>query len=362
MKRSLPLVALLLFVSGFSPDNNWISLSFIGNSCCSSELNPGNPFEGEMGQYGARNLYDNNPATAWVEGVKGYGTGEYFISDLGFRLPGKIEIRNGYQKSESIFKKNSRVKSAQITLYAGFHIPGDVTEIAELYWAKPIWKGSVVTLSDAMGLQEIPLPVDMEVAFRERVSLTSDFKTTFRERLELASEFETPMELHYFLKFEIIDVYPGSSWDDTCISDILFSNMVTDPVSDDEIIRKVYDSDNRSQVIFDTDIRSEIVLVDMKELREFKETEQGVSMAITLMDTSPDKEWAQVDFMFSAAGSRVEEYPVLYHIRSGRRIGNDIMDNPGGMYGFTEKDGKIWLETEKGPIDLYIIRKRLLAE
>jgi hypothetical protein len=359
MKRFFSLLVLLVFISGFSPDNNWISLSFKGNSCSSSELNPGNPFEGERGAYGAFNLFDNDPATAWVEGVKGYGNGEYFFANLGYSLPEKIEIRNGYQKSESIFKKNSRVKSAKITLFAGFHIPGDVTEIAELYTAKPIGNGSVVKLYDAMGLQEIPLPVDMEVAFRERVNLTKDFKTEFRERLEMVSEFETPMELHYFLKFEIMEVYPGSSWDDTCISDILFSVMIPDPVSADEIIRKVYEPGEGGQVIFDTDIRSGIVLVDIKELREYKETEQGVSMAITIMDTSPDKEWVQVDFMFSAAGARVEENPVLYHVRSGRRIGTDIFDYSGGMYGFTEKDGKIWLETDKGPVDLEMIKKKL---
>jgi len=70
-------------------------------------------------------------------------------------------------------------------------------------------------------------------------------------------------------------------------------------------------------------------------------------------------EWAQVDFMFSAPGARVEEYPVLYHTRSGSRIGGDLLGNPTGMYGFSEKDGRIWLETDQGPLDLEKIKKNL---
>lgn len=297
-----------------------------------------------------------------MEGVKGYGRGEYFFVDLGYGLPEKIAIRNGYQKSETIFKKNSRVKSAKITLFAGFHISGEVTEIGEIYKAKQIANGSLVALRDAMGLQEINLPFDIKGVFKERVILTREFKNLFRERLNYDPDTTTPIYLHYFLKFEIVDVYPGSSWDDTCISDFIPHDKVTDPVSSDEIIEKIYQEKEGEDILFDTDIRSSMLLVDLKNLKEFKETVRGVKMAVALMDTSPDKEWAQVDFMFSAPGARVEEYPVLYHVRTCRRIEKEIIGNPTGMYGFSEKDGKIWLETDKGSIDLDKIKKSNLGE
>jgi hypothetical protein len=363
MKKIISLVAMLFLFSGFTVKDTWIELTFRGNACCSSELNPVDPFEGGRGPYGAHNLFDNNPATAWVEGIKGYGSGQYFFADLGYALPSKIGIRNGYQKSEIIFKKNSRVKSARITLYVGFHISGEVTEIAELYKAKQIGNGTVAVLKDAMGVQEIALPVDRATAFKERVNLTSEFKNEFKERLDQViendPECKTPAELHYFIKFEIIDVYPGSSWDDTGISDFLPMGTVIDPLSSDEIIRKVYEDKEGGLILFDTDIRSSVTLVDMKSLKEYKETSKGVNMAITLMDTSPDNEWAQVDFMFSATGSRVEEYPVLYNVRSFARIGTDILEKTSGMYGFTKKDNKIWLETDRGQIDLEAIRLKL---
>ncbi len=345
--------------SAGTPANEWIELMFTGRSHCSSELEPGDAWEGERGQYNPGNLYDNNPETAWVEGAEGYGTGEYFIADLGYMLPGKIEIRNGYQKSESIFKKNSRVKNAKITLFAGFHLPGEVTEIGEIYRARQTGSSSVVTLNDAIGLQEVPLPVDMKSAFKERILLTRDFKTEFSERLEDLQEFETPMSLHWFLKVEIVDVYPGSDFDDTCISDILFHNMTLDPVSDDEVIKKVYDSETQDMVLFDTDQREGIALADVKELKEYKEKTQDVKMAVTLMDASPDKEWAWIDIMSTAEGARVEELHALYHVRSMKRVGPGLLDSSTGIYGFTEKDGRIWLDTSEGLKDLDNIRKKL---
>lgn len=346
-------------VADTPPAYEWIELMFIGQAHCSSELEPGDPWEGGRGKYNAANLYDGDPGTAWVEGAEGYGTGEYFIADLGYMLPGKIEIRNGYQKSENIFNKNSRVKNARITLYAGYHLPGEVTEIGEIYRARQTGSSSDVTLTDAMGLQEIPLPLDMETAFKERIALTRDFKTEFRERLEDLKEFETPMSLHWFLKLEIVDVYPGTDFDDTCISDILFHNMTLDPVSDDEVIKKVYDSEAKDMVLFDTDQREGIVLADVKELKEYKEKTGEVKMAVTLMDTSPDMEWAWIDIMSTAEGARVEEVASLWHIRSMKRIGSDLLENEADIQGFTEADGRIWLETGGGRIDLDNIRKVL---
>ena len=363
MKKYAVSFVLLLLLIAFSVEKPWTELILIGNSGCSSELQPGDPFEGIQGPYGVHNLFDNDPATAWVEGVKGYGEGEYFIMDLGYALPEKLSIRNGYQKSESVFRKNSRVKSAKITLFVGFHISGEVTEIAEIYKVKQAGNEIEVELKDKMGIQEIALPYDIKTIFRERVDHTAEFRNVYRDRLDEVKKYEpenmTPFYLHYFLKFEITEVYPGSSWDDTCISDFIPGAMVSDPVSSDEIIRKIYQSKESDYILFDTDIRTQMVLVDMKNLIEYKEITSGLKMAVALMDTSPDMEWAQVDFMFSAPGARAEEYPVLYHTRSGSRIGEDLLGKTTGMYGFSEKDGRIWLETDQGLLDLEKIKKNL---
>ena len=51
--------------------------------------------------YSIKNLIDDNPMTAWVEGVTGYGIGEWF------EIKGKANIiYNGYQSSPTNWKNN----------------------------------------------------------------------------------------------------------------------------------------------------------------------------------------------------------------------------------------------------------------
>ena len=83
--------------------------------CASSILDPqyGN-------RYGTANLYDGNPATAWVEGAAGNGAGQKVL--IAFdrpRLLSGFEIINGYAKNRDIFRKNARVQSARLTLSDG---------------------------------------------------------------------------------------------------------------------------------------------------------------------------------------------------------------------------------------------------
>jgi uncharacterized caspase-like protein len=83
--------------------------------CSSSVLDPqyGN-------RYGPGNLTDGDPATAWVEGVGGTGTGERILIKFGSerRFAG-IDITNGYTKNRSIFAKNGRVRNATVKLSDG---------------------------------------------------------------------------------------------------------------------------------------------------------------------------------------------------------------------------------------------------
>ena len=74
--------------------------------------------------YTSSNLMDGLAATAWVEGVEGYGIGEVvhfetvLIGRPGFLRPLKLDsimIINGYGKSDYIFQINSRPKLVEIS-------------------------------------------------------------------------------------------------------------------------------------------------------------------------------------------------------------------------------------------------------
>lgn len=120
--------------------------------------------------YKMSNLSDDNPGTAWVEGKDDYGIGEY-IEFKGYIYAGGIAILNGLQKNKTLFDANSRVKKIKV------YING-----------KP---NCIVELEDKMGIQSFQ-PIGYETGAGEET----------------------------FIKFEILEVYPGTKYKDTCISEI----------------------------------------------------------------------------------------------------------------------------------------------
>lgn len=129
-------------------------------------------------------VLDGNPTTAWVEGSSGDGIGEYLELFFEETLDNLVylKVRNGYQKSDTLYLANNRVKELKVEL---------------------IYKGSVnqefrFTLEDKAGWQEFKLNV------------TRKF-----DRLRLI----------------IDDIYSGTKYHDTCISDLLIETSHSDSVT-----------------------------------------------------------------------------------------------------------------------------------
>lgn len=116
--------------------------------------------------YKVENLTDFDPMTAWVEGVPGYGIGEWFE----IKTPVVINtMYNGYQSTPTSWLNNSRVKRFKVYIDGTPHCFLDLT--------------------DEMGEQ----------------------------RFDLNVIGETPEEGR-LIRFEIVDVYKGAKWDDVAIS------------------------------------------------------------------------------------------------------------------------------------------------
>ena len=124
-------------------------------------------------------LIDNDPNTAWVEGASGSGIKETVLMWVAIPQNAtiKIAIRNGFQKTGELFYKNNRVKELEVTFMLG-----------NLYDAEYLSK--IYTLEDITGWQII--------------------------------EFKSEKECRY-IAFTIHSVYRGTTYDDTCISDINIS-------------------------------------------------------------------------------------------------------------------------------------------
>ncbi len=153
-----------------------MSILIIRSTGASSELAPGGGYT-----YSAENISDNNPATSWVEGVQGNGIGEWVGLNIeqwlnkseGYYRIEKIGIINGFAENETLYYSNNRVKTIRLV----FSSLEDVSFISQ---------SIIIELDDTMEMQYY--------------------------------YFDEPVISRGF-KIIIEDVYPGSSWDDTCIAE-----------------------------------------------------------------------------------------------------------------------------------------------
>lgn len=121
--------------------------------------------------YKITNINDFDPMTAWVEGKTDYGIGEYFE----IKAPTINIIYNGYQASPKSWMQNSRVKKFKVYK----------NNVALCY----------LVLTDEMGRQSFELPGH------------NDYNSA-----------KEPI-----FRFEIVDVYKGTKWQDVAISEINYA-------------------------------------------------------------------------------------------------------------------------------------------
>ncbi|MCK4232860.1 hypothetical protein KAX75_00400 [candidate division WOR-3 bacterium] len=175
----------------------------------------------EFGQYGAHNLFDSHSSTCWAEGASGDGIGEYIFIGIDEKMK-QICIVNGYAKAKETFIKNNRVKKLKVSLYIGINKPGYVTELAIIYDAAKYKKDKIIRLKDKKEVQHFEFPFDWEKIIQFKESSRKSFIKEHKKELKESDIKESELTIQYILKLEIVDVYKGSKYDDTCISDIWF--------------------------------------------------------------------------------------------------------------------------------------------
>jgi len=159
--------------------------------------------------YGAPNLVDANVATAWCEGASGPGEGEMAIVPL--PGTGALQIRAGYGKSPTRYTDNARPKEVRVRL-VGQGVPMPVQ--GELNRLMRVLGEHVVTLADEDGWQALPLPTWSIPRFEQKPD----------------DHWRPPKdEAPHYIAVEIMSAYPGSRWQDTCISEIAAAPAAPDP-------------------------------------------------------------------------------------------------------------------------------------
>lgn len=137
--------------------------------------------------YEPQNAHDLNYKNAWIEGVPGYGIGEFLTYKFSATSPRITEIIvvNGYVKSETAYRNNSRVKKLKVYLDD-----------------KPY---AILNLEDKIANQGFKV---------EPIGNTdSDEWDTLKTKPD------------WTMRFEILDVYKGLKYDDVVISEIYFNGL-----------------------------------------------------------------------------------------------------------------------------------------
>ncbi len=288
-------------------------------------------------KYGVQNLFDGNFKTAWAEGVKGRGIGEavYLSIPYNYKI---FNIFNGFGKNLSLYKNNSRAKRIKLTCYAGISPKGYVSEISEMYKSKIFPKEYHIDLEDKFTVQSFPFPFSGKEL--------KDFQDKYSDEFKKTSSIPISI-VKTILKIELIDVYKGAKHEDTCISEIFFSDKFICDTSDVKFanFNKIYadDKDNGTVRIELAGKKSFALLQDNKSVFQIAEY-------------SRDKNWVSIIKMPAKAEGRIETEYLLLNIRTGRIVNAEIEKTTGirlSSFTLKEKDGFITLEHPDGEIRLF---------
>ena len=136
--------------------------------------------------YGPAHLFDQDPRTAWCEGVEGPGTGQRIRYELTAPTPvAVISFTPFYAKDKDTLLGNGRVKQLRVTMEGG------VEGIVELVDQEP------------------------STAFMPGAQL--DYIGPY---VNLLNQGNNQPVVTRWVELEILEVYPGAKHADTCISEI----------------------------------------------------------------------------------------------------------------------------------------------
>jgi hypothetical protein len=136
-------------------------------------------------------LADGKLDTAWVAGGKGVGETVLFPADATKGL----RIANGFQRSENLYKKNSRPQAIRVFVLSARKDGG---QYGDRYKDIRVLASRDSRLEDRMGAQALALP-------------------DFALPAQGASDYPPIATL---VAIQILSVYPGTVYADTCISEV----------------------------------------------------------------------------------------------------------------------------------------------
>ena len=199
--------------------------------------------EGETCSYAPTMLVDGDRLTGWAEGDEGDGIGVEVVVPSFLDLTAPVRIWAGYGKSAEIFAANGRPKRVRVTVLRlrAMEDPDshDATGCSAHTYVEPVVvAGHEVDLRDFNGYQELPIP-DFRIEHyleypKEWLLMDGTERVLYQEGVDAgdATPYERePTEYPYLLGLTLLEVYPGTKYPDTFISEVSngLSHWLTTP-------------------------------------------------------------------------------------------------------------------------------------
>ncbi|MEE9306025.1 MAG: hypothetical protein V3V57_00705 [Spirochaetia bacterium] len=235
MKKTL-LTILLIVPVGLSA-SDWRELSTKLEQSVWASSTYCEEIRGKQVCYPPEQLFDGDPGTCWVEAAPGNGVGEWVLF-LVNRPVRALRLVNGFARSQSLYENNNRIKGLRLSFAVGFTAPGLVSELDYYLHFVTDLKQAELELEDTME----PQPVDFAVSYEEHEDLIWEALDRFYDSHPLfMREIEKDLGLEpniskeelkhnqdlifdvfgmSCLRLEILEVYPGDRYDDTCLAEI----------------------------------------------------------------------------------------------------------------------------------------------
>lgn len=234
MKNTL--LICLFFLITASLHSQWIEFSARYDQSIWASSSLSETLGGELHTYGPEFLLDGDPATSWVEGASDEGIGEELII-LSNKAIKRLDLNNGFSRSDSLYEKNNRLKIIDLSLLIGFTAPGMVSENDYyLYFLKEHPISTDLYVEDHPDTQSF----DISLSTEEQLELCREILQSFSSenpyflkmmleetglsKEEYLSDINLLLMIEiygfYALQITIKDVYKGSRYNDSCLSEI----------------------------------------------------------------------------------------------------------------------------------------------
>jgi hypothetical protein len=190
--------------------------------------------------YPPENLFDGDRTSCWVEGAPGDGIGESVTFAVNATVD-ELRVVSGFARTRRLYLRNGRPRTLRIWLVPAFTAPGMVSETDHtLYMARPVAAETTVDLADTLEEQAEGFPMSpdeqSEIVQTALESFLEEFPM-FTDALlrdlgyhdsrdmsgrQLAAFFRDVIAAYSMIcvRVEIADVYRGTHYRDTCISEI----------------------------------------------------------------------------------------------------------------------------------------------